>query len=148
MARSVVDTNILIYSRDVNEPAKRVRAIEVIDQLGASGDLVLTSQILNEFSAALLRRGAPIADVRAAVESWRDLAEVLPLQPATTTVALDAVDRHRLSFWDALIWATARDAQVKIVISEDFQHGRAIDGVTFVDPFRDPPRPRSTPSDS
>jgi predicted nucleic acid-binding protein len=148
MARSIVDTNVLMYSRDVNEPAKRARAIEVIDQLGACGDLVLTAQILNEFSAATLRRGTPIADVRAAVESWRDLAEVLPLQPAATTVALDAVNRHRLSFWDALIWATARDAQVKTVISEDFQHGREIDGVAFVDPFRDPPRASSTPSES
>ena len=46
MARSLVDTNVLIYSRDLNEPAKRTRAIEIIDQLGASGELVLSTQCL------------------------------------------------------------------------------------------------------
>jgi predicted nucleic acid-binding protein len=62
---------------------------------------------------------------------------VLALEGAATTAALGAVGRHRLSFWDALLWATARDAGVPVVISEDFQHGRELDGVRFVDPFRD-----------
>lgn len=139
MARSLVDTNILIYSRDLAEPAKRTRAIEVIDQLGAGGELVLSVQCLNEFSVAALRRGTSIGEVRAAVERWCDLAEVLPLHPTATTAALGAVERHRLSFWDALIWATARDAKVGAIVSEDFQHGREIEGVTFVDPFRELP---------
>ncbi len=46
MARSLVDTNILVYSRDLNEPVKRAQAIEVIDQLRASGELVLSAQCL------------------------------------------------------------------------------------------------------
>ena len=60
MARSLVDTNILVYSRDLNEPVKRVRAIEVIDQLRGSGELVLSAQCINEFSSTSLRRGTPI----------------------------------------------------------------------------------------
>jgi predicted nucleic acid-binding protein len=51
MAGSLVDTNILVYSRDLNEPVKRARAIEVTDQLGASGELMLSAQCLNEFSS-------------------------------------------------------------------------------------------------
>jgi predicted nucleic acid-binding protein len=135
MARSLVDTNILIYSRDLNEPAKRTRAIEIIDQLGASGELVLSAQCLNEFSAASLRLGVPISDVRAAVELWHDLGDVLPLTGAATTAALTAVLRHKMSFWDALIWATAREADVHVVLSEDFQNGREIESVRFVNPF-------------
>jgi predicted nucleic acid-binding protein len=136
MARSLVDTNVLVYSRDLREPAKRTRAIEVIEQLAANGELVLSAQCLNEFSAAALRLGTPAAEVRGAVEVWRGLAEMLSLEPAATTAALDAAEQHGLSFWDALIWATARDAQVGIVLTEDFQHGREIDGVRFVNPFR------------
>ena len=136
MARSLVDTNILIYSRDLNEAEKRLRAIELIDGLAARGDLVLSVQCLNEFSAASLRRGVAVSEVETAVARWRDLGEVLGLEGAATTVALGAVARHRLSFWDALIWATAREAAVPVVFSEDFQHGRELDGVRFVDPFR------------
>ena len=57
MARSLVDTNILIYARDLSETEKRLRAIDVIDGLAARGELVLSVQCLNEFSAASLRRG-------------------------------------------------------------------------------------------
>jgi predicted nucleic acid-binding protein len=139
MARSLVDTNILIYSRDLDEVEKRPQAIALIDDLAARGELVLTVQCLNEFSAASLRRGVAVAEVETAVLRWRDLAEVLGLESAATTAALGAVARHRLSFWDALIWATARDAAVPVVFSEDFQHGRELEGVRFLDPFRDEP---------
>jgi len=43
MARSLVDTNVLIYSRDLNEPAKRTRAIEIVAHLVASRELVLSA---------------------------------------------------------------------------------------------------------
>lgn len=136
MARSLVDTNILVYSRDLNEPVKRARAIEVIDGLRASGELVLSAQCLNEFSSTSLRRGTPISEVRVAVSRWHDLGEVLSLTGPATTAALAAVEQYRLSFWDALIWATARDAGVPVVLSEDFQDGREIEGVRFVNPFK------------
>lgn len=136
MARSLVDTNILIYARDRDEPEKRRRAIELIDGLAAQGELVLSVQCLNEFSATSLRRGVDVSEVETAVGRWRDLAEVLRLEEPATTAALGAVAQHHLSFWDALIWATARDAGVPIVFSEDFQHGRELDGVRFLDPFR------------
>ena len=74
--------------------------------------------------------------MRVAVSRWHDLGDVLPLTGAATTVALTAVERDGLSFWDALIWATARDAGVPVVLSEDFQDGREIDGVRFVNPFK------------
>ncbi len=84
MARSLVDANILVYSRDLNEPVKRARAIEVIDQLGAGRELVLSAQCLNEFSATSLRRGTPTSEVRIAVSRWHDLGEVLPSTGAAT----------------------------------------------------------------
>ena len=136
MSRSLVDTNILVYSRDLNEPVKRARAIEVIDELRAIGELVLSAQCLNEFSSTSLRRGTPISEVRVAVSRWHDLGEVLSLTGSATTAALAAVERYGLSFWDALIWATARDAGVPIILSEDFQDGREIEGVRFVNPFK------------
>ena len=136
MPRSLVDTNILVYSRDLNEPVKRARAIEVIEQLRGSGELVLSTQCLNEFSSTSLRRGTTISEVRLAVSRWHDLGEVLSLTAPATTAALAAVERYRLSFWDALIWATARDAHVHVILSEDFQDGQELEGVRFVNPFK------------
>jgi predicted nucleic acid-binding protein len=48
---------------------------------------------------------------------------------------MDAVERHGLSFWDAMLWATANRAGRRVLLSQDFQDGRRLDGVLFVDPF-------------
>ena len=53
------------------------------------------------------------------------------------TLRADAIPRHCLSLWDALIWAAARENGVRLIYSEDFQHGREIEGVRIVNPFID-----------
>jgi predicted nucleic acid-binding protein len=42
---------------------------------------------------------------------------------------------HHLAFWDALIWAVYERAGVDILATEDFQGGRKLGHVRFVDPF-------------
>lgn len=49
--------------------------------------------------------------------------------------------QHRLSFWDALLWATADGAGVRYLLTEDYQDGRTLGEVTFVIPFE----PRNQP---
>jgi predicted nucleic acid-binding protein len=40
-----------------------------------------------------------------------------------------------LSFWDALIWVAAKTHGIPRIYTEDFQHGRVLEGVKFVNPF-------------
>lgn len=49
--------------------------------------------------------------------------------------AIRGVVEHKFSYWDAQIWATARLNQIPIVLSEDFSHGRFVEGVHFLNPF-------------
>ena len=44
-------------------------------------------------------------------------------------------ERHGLSFWDAMLWATADRIGVRYLLTEDFQDARTLGGVTFVNPF-------------
>src|SRR5205085_3163213 len=53
-------------------------------------------------------------DARALVEGIAASAIVLPLTAAVTLRALDAVPRYGLSFWDALIWAAAKENGVSV----------------------------------
>lgn len=51
---------------------------------------------------------------------------------------LAAVDLHRLhefSFWDALIVRSTLRSGCRILYSEDFQHGRRVDGLQILNPF-------------
>lgn len=49
--------------------------------------------------------------------------------------AMDAVIHHGWSFWDAMIWATAKQHGCRLLITEDGQSGRTLGGVTLINPF-------------
>ncbi|WP_435011198.1 PIN domain-containing protein [Tundrisphaera lichenicola] len=141
--RSLLDTNIIIYAHDPSDLAKHAVAEELLKRLAKQKRLVLSSQVFNEFCSVMMR---PNRITRLAADQvsllLRDLAaisEVLPITPSLTFRALEGMPRHGLSFWDALIWAAAAENGVSVLYTEDFQHGRDVEGVRFVDPFVEAP---------
>ncbi len=50
-------------------------------------------------------------------------------------MALKAIEGSRLSFWDALLWATAKENSCSLIISEDFQDNFILGGVKIKNPF-------------
>jgi predicted nucleic acid-binding protein len=44
------------------------------------------------------------------------------------SAALDAVKKHRLAFWDAMLWAAAQRAGVRHLLTEELQDGFEIGG--------------------
>ena len=136
--RVLVDTNVLAYSYDAEAGAKHSLAVAIVAQLAQSGRLVLSVQVLNELVAFLFRRTKPAKSCKLAADIVSELtgvAEILPLRGQQTATALRGVEGHGLSFWDALLWATALENGVKLILTEDFQHGRNLEGVRFVNPF-------------
>jgi predicted nucleic acid-binding protein len=55
--------------------------------------------------------------------------------------AMDAVVGHSFSFWDAMLWMTAKRAGCQLLLSEDGDDGRSLRGVTLVNPFASPRAP-------
>lgn len=49
--------------------------------------------------------------------------------------ASELEERHQLSFWDALIVATARKGGASRVLTEDMNAGQVISGVRIENPF-------------
>jgi len=50
--------------------------------------------------------------------------------------ALDIKAAHGLSYWDAAILAAARASGCRELLTEDMSHGREVEGVLIVNPFR------------
>jgi len=75
-------------------------------------------------------------DAREAVLEYSAGWPVVSLTVAEVHEAVTSAARHQFHFWDALIWAAAKAARAGTVLTEDFQDGRIIEGVRFVDPFR------------
>ena len=46
-----------------------------------------------------------------------------------------SVKKHRLAFWDAMLWGAAQRAGVRHLLTEDLQDGFELAGVRFVNPF-------------
>lgn len=139
MSGALIDTNVFVYAFDPADPEKHQAAIQLIEDVGSSGGLVVSVQVLNELAWTLLRRGASLGlvsdEVGKIVDDIARGARVLPLTPDLTSKALTAGLGYGLSFWDALIWAAARRHEVTTIYSEDFQHGREVEGVRFMNPF-------------
>ena len=124
------DTNILVYAQQVGAKADRARAL-------LAGGGKLSVQVLNEFTAVSRRKQR---------KEWREIAEAivdamaLLDPPLALTIELHAAARalaedHQLSFYDALIVASAIGAGCTTLYSEDMQHGRSIGGLAIVNPF-------------
>ena len=136
MIRYLIDTNIIVYPQDGQEEEKRVRAGEVLHLLAEAKMAALPSQALAEFSNTSLKklRVAP-ADVMQRVELLTEAFPVLPLTPTIVLEAVRGVRDYQLSYYDAQIWAVAKLNQIPIVLSEDFNTGGGLEGVTFLDPL-------------
>ena len=135
----LVDTNVLVYALDPRDAAKQERAIQVLDQVIRSGQAVLSAQCLSELFAASTRRlPEPLtsAEALAQVERFARACRVVDVTPAVVLEGCRGVTAHGMSLWDALIWAAAKLNQIPYVLTEDAEHGRFLEGVRFLDPFR------------
>lgn len=134
-ARTFIDSNVLLYAIDDEDPIKRTVSRTVLRQLMESQNGVVSTQVLQEFAAVATRKfGVSPTQAKAALRSWAALDTVL----LTTGVIYDAIDEmtlSRLSFWDSLIIAAAASAHCTELLTEDLQPGQTIRGVTVRNPF-------------
>ena len=135
-ARSFFDTNVLVYADDRAAPAKQRRAIELVAEHRRAGTGVVSLQVLQEYFVTVTRKLHVDAGVaRRKVELLAELDVAAP-DVGDVLAAIDLHRLHQLSFWDALILRAARSAGCSVVLSEDLQAGRAVEGLRIVNPFR------------
>ena len=127
-----IDTNILVYAAAKDDP----RADIATARLAEGG--TISVQVLNEFTSVVRRKlNWPWEDVVDALAAFRALcSEPMPLHLSTHQAALEIAQRDGLSFYDALIVASALEAGCSTLLSEDMQDGRTIAGcLTVRNPF-------------
>lgn len=132
-----VDTNVLVYAHDRSETRKQPLAEKLLEQLWASRTGSLSTQVLQEFYVVATRKFDPPMSRRAAREivalyaTWPLIQVDLPL----IVTASQLEERHKMSFWDALVVEAARRAGATRLVTEDLQDGRLMGGVRIENPF-------------
>lgn len=134
-----VDTNILVYAYNIDEKEKHDPASALIKKLWDQKTGALSLQVLQEFYVTVTQKiEKPISFDKAKqiIEDYIAAWEILEPTAKTLLVALEAKDKYQFHFWDAMIFAAAKEVGAGVVYTEDFQHGREIEGVQFINPFR------------
>jgi predicted nucleic acid-binding protein len=136
-----VDTNVLVYAYDLDEPDKRKRANEWLSTLWRGNGGAISTQVMQEFYNTVTRKFAQqmaaltAREVLATYSAWRVVSPDLSL-------VLDASkleERDSVSFWDALIVEAAKRVGATRLLTEDLQHGRRFGSVTVENPFVEEP---------
>ncbi len=136
------DTNVLVYSYEPHDRARRERALAVIAEAMKTSRFVISAQVMQEFYNVVLRRRflAP-PDALAFLRLLADHT-VVPANADSVLRALALQQRCRISVWDALVVQSALDAGCATLFSEDLQDGQRFEtagdraaSVTVVNPF-------------
>jgi predicted nucleic acid-binding protein len=136
--RFFLDTNIFAYSLDLAEPSKAQKSERLIDTAIETGKGVISYQVAQEFfnlAFKKFRPPMPAADSYTYfISTLRPLLKV-PFSQALLFQAISLREKHSIPWYDSLILAAAIESECKILYSEDFQHGRKVEGVKIVNPF-------------
>ena len=136
---NAVDTNVLLYAVDEDEPAKRKRAREFLRQLGRTDEPLLMWQVLGEFLAGLRRweqqRGYDPRRTRRYFELMTSRMRIEYPNLAAAERSFEFRDRYSLSHWDSMLLAACATAGVDTLYSEDMDDGMTYDTVKVVNPF-------------
>ena len=136
IAKTFVDTNVLIYAHDVDAKSKRDVAKDVLRDLWSERTGVLSMQVLQEFYVNVTRKIAtplPKDQARLIVNSYSIWC--VETTPDEITAAFRIEDESRIGFWDALIVASAVKAGTARILSEDLNARQMIGGIRVENPF-------------
>jgi len=133
--RFTLDTNILVYSVDVNAASRRDVAAEIMDA-AIECNCLLTLQALSEFYAVVTRKGfMPPPEAATQVQDWLDLFPCASASASAVRYALSSAVGGRSSYWDGLMIATAAEAGCTTILSEDLTDGAMVGSVRVQNPF-------------
>jgi predicted nucleic acid-binding protein len=132
-----VGTNVLIYAHDLSSGRKHKRARDLVQELWQSGEGCLSVQVLQEFYVNVTQKVAKPLAPEVAAQITADLSVWQIHRPGVEDV-LDAIRlqaRYQLSFWDAMIVASAIQLGCQILWTEDLNPGQVYDQVAVLSPF-------------
>ncbi len=131
MPGSFIAANVLVYLAS-GDPVKSDKAERVLGEVGA----LISVQVLNEFvNVARRKMRLSWPEIRDTLKSLRGLLRVEPITTRVHDTGLDIAERHGLSTWDAMIVASALEADCETLWSENVRDGMVIGGCRVVNPF-------------
>jgi predicted nucleic acid-binding protein len=136
--RHFLDTNVLVCANDQSDPQRRSVAATLVADGIRNRRGVVSSQVLSEFWVTITRKvqtPLPFELAEAELLRLRSML-VVAVEYDTVVLAVHLQRKHGVSYWDALILASAHAAHCAVVYSEDLNNGQRYGDVLVENPFR------------
>jgi predicted nucleic acid-binding protein len=133
-----LDTNVFVYEDSSSHPAKQAIAMRLVDDAFASGNGVVSFQVVQEFFSVAFRRfSPPMSYTEAERKLTITFAPLLMVHSSYSLYqhALVLTRKYSLSWYDSLIVAAALESDCRILYTEDLQHGQKFDNLRVQNPF-------------
>ena len=136
--RSLLDTNILVYSFFEGDKAKRTTARALVRAALDKHDAIISFQVVQEFlNVATRKPQCRMSQAEAQMYLANVLAPLCEVFPdaALYSNALSIADETGWSFYDSVVVSSALAGGCDTVLTEDLQDGRTIRGIVVRNPF-------------
>ncbi|MGE0800228.1 MAG: PIN domain-containing protein [Lautropia sp.] len=129
-----IDTDVWVYAHI--DGVDDVRSEQARRLLGDALEPVISTQVLGEYSAVMIRNRMPPAQVRRNLDEMMAMCRTLPVAAATVRRAWALRSRYRFCYRDCQMIAAALDGRCTVLFTGALQHRRSIEGtLQLVDPF-------------
>jgi predicted nucleic acid-binding protein len=133
-AEPFVDTNIWVYAH-TEEPGD-LRGSRAKGLVEDGRRFLISTQVLSEYYAAMLKNGASDALIQQNIEAMVLRCDLRLVDLSVIRLAHRIKPQYRFSYWDSLVIASALDASCELIYTEDLQHGQLVEGtLRIVNPF-------------
>jgi predicted nucleic acid-binding protein len=132
------DTNIFVHSFERDSAGKGRLATQLVHRAVATRKGAVSYQVVQEFFNVALRRFAQPMTVAEAGQYLGTIFRpslAVPSSQALYAEALRLKDKHRISWYDALIVVDATEAGCSLLYSEDLQSKRHFGDLRIENPF-------------
>lgn len=135
----LLDTNVVVYMFDDVDAVKRDRARQLVGNAIASGEGVISYQVVQEALNVFARKLGATAGQQLEIFD-NVLSSLWRIHPTADLYrrAVAISQRYRYRFYDSLMIAAALEYGCDLLYSEDLRDGQVIDTVTIRNPFRNP----------
>jgi predicted nucleic acid-binding protein len=129
-----IDTNIWLYAFTDDDAQKKDAAQALIK----TSQPIISGQVINEVCVNLIKQAKfPEAQIGELIETFYQKYDVVETNKGLLLSPSQLRREHAISYWDSLIVAAALAGEVKILYSEDMQHGQVIrETLRIVNPFK------------
>ncbi len=136
--RIFIDTNVFVYAymEDSSNLVKRQKIATLLKDI--SGDIAISTQVINEFYNVLLRNEISDKDIQKRIEEILGFSHLIVIDLEIIKYSWNVRKKYQYSIWDSLIISSALKNNCLFLYSEDMQHNQIIENtLRIINPFID-----------